>query len=1137
VRRSMTGASVTGNKNGVKAGFLAILVLAAAGFVFYFSTTRHAAKAGGPPVAALKALPSTTLSLPLFFEPNQGQTAPPVKFLARGPGFGLFLTADEAVLQLQRSAPGSPLSALRAQPASGSVIRMRLEGADTSARVSGVSPLRGKSNYFIGSDPSQWHRDIPQYARVQYRGVYPGVDLVYYGNQGQLEYDFRVAPGADPSQIVLSFGGAAAHVDTGDAGDLILSTEQGDVHFRAPRVYQPAARGDAESAVAGSFRQLAGNTIGFAIGDYDHNRELVIDPTLSYSTYLGGSGSEGFVQVAVDNAGLIYLAGSTNSTSFPLPASPPANPPLQSSLNPATGAQNIFIAVLDATLQSPTNQNELVYATYLGGSGTDTLAGIAVDSSQSIYVAGTTTSSDFPTNGVNAPFQATPLVAGAHGFLSKIAFPATGTLAYQLSYSTYLSGNGVDTVTGLAIEPGCSSSSCNAYVTGTTTSTNPASDGFPANPNGYQIQSNASAGDLQFFASKISPNGSGTLSMLYSTYFGGGNPPGQIIAAGGGVAADAAQNMYITGTTNMLPVGINGGKGFPLFNAQQSCLNGPSQTSGCNNNPTTVTDGFVAKLNTNQQTGGFGAPPVYSTYIGGSGSDTGAAVAVDTSGNAYVTGSTFSTDWACNCPPVFQTNGYGGGGDAYIVKVGPQNGSMFPLAYFTYLGGSGRDYGTAIQVDSVQAAHVAGTTFSSDLPTANPIQPSSASPYKGNTYGGGGDAFVASISTTMLGTNTSPNGDYVTYLGGSGLDQGTGIALDPFNATYVAGSTQSSQSSSPPFPITASSAYQPQLNGPSDAFVSKLGANSVLTLTNAAGSPLPTPAPAGAAVAFTFDVTNTGPDTASNVTFFASLPSGLTTLATAKVVAGQGSCTTQQGSTISCTFPTIAVNAMGAVEVDVTPPITDNLQQITVSATANANGGPAQGQVSQKVNVVDFTVMAVNTTPVISAGNIATIQVTLCPTPTSITFGGYSGTVTPTSPPTISPSMVTATTPIFNPTTVLLPGGSACGTTTLTIATVPRPITIGSLSRRGWFYAAWLPIAGLSLVGLGRGTSRRRRRWLAGAALCLIASVILFQPACGSSSNTATTTGGTQPGTYTITITGSAGAGESHQANVQLQVN
>ncbi len=398
-------------------------------------------------------------------------------------------------IQLHRSLSFS------SQRASSSVIRMRLDGANSSAHISGAEPLPGKSSYFIGNDPSKWRRDIPQFARVEYQAVYPGVDLVYYGNQGQLEYDFRVAPGADPNQITLSFEGASAHIislsgDSGDSGDLILSTEQGEVRFHAPSVYQPATpesgnpSGNAQKTIAGSFRQLADNKIGFTIGDYDHSRELVIDPVLNYSTYLGLGGEVPPVKVAIDCRRLYLSRGLNHLNRLSLPSRPTPNNPTSPARRSA-GAQNIFIAVINPTLQSPTPANQqLVYATYLGGSlvgrsspGTDSLAGIAVDSTCTIYVAGTTTSTNFPTTS-NALPQPGP-VSGTHGFVSAITLVNS---IYGLTYSTYLAGNGTDTVTGLAID-----AVQNAYVTGTTTSSNPAAtqDPFPASPNGFQTVSNS----------------------------------------------------------------------------------------------------------------------------------------------------------------------------------------------------------------------------------------------------------------------------------------------------------------------------------------------------------------------------------------------------------------------------------------------------------------------------------------------------------------------------------------------------------------------------------------------------------------------------------------------------------------------
>jgi hypothetical protein len=1083
----------------------AVGILSTAGLAFYFSTPHQVAKAAAPKRATKIA--ANALSLPLFFEPNQGHTAPEVKFLAHGAGYGLFLTADEAVLKLHRPQATSQLSVENSKRDSGSVIRMRLEGATSTAQVSGDAPLPGKTDYFIGNDPSKWHRGVPQFARVQYQAVYPGVDLIYYGNQGQLEYDFRVAPGADPRQITLSFKGASSHVDskgiTGSAGDLILSTHDGEVRFQAPRIYQRSdSSGSDKKEIAGSFRQLAGNRIGFTIGSYDHSRELVIDPALNYSTYLGSSGTESNVKIAVDSAGTIYVGGSTDSTDFP--RVPTTNPGL-------TGAENIFISKINPA--SPGGTASLVYSAYFGGTGTDTLAGIAVDQSASIYIAGSTTSQNFPTTSNAFQTNLTGFPATQHGFLSKLSLGLNSV--YAPAYSTYLAGNGTDTVTGLAID-----TNQNAYVTGTTSSTNAASnaDGFPANPNGLQTVSNYPApvtGDLQFFASKINTNGSGQLSMLYSTYFGGGYPAGASVA-GGGIAVDTAGNavnMYITGTTNMPSgPGPNGEPGFPVFNAQQTCLNQPG-TSACAT--TTNTDAFIAKINPNQP----GSKPIYSTYLGGSGNETGTAVAVDSSGNAYVTGSTNSTNWVCtSCVSGFQTTYGGGNTDAFIAKIGNIVGSVYPLNYFTYIGGAGDDSGQAIVVDSVQAAHIAGSTTSTapGFPvTTNAIQANNA---------GGQDAFAASISTTLSGPTAA--GDLVTFLGGSGTDQGTGVAIDVFGNTYVAGTTDSAN-----FPTK--NPYQAALNGPADAFVSQIVSVSNLTVAPTSTSPTPNPVAAGTQVAFTFSITNSSTDVADLVVFNAlNLPtSGLASTPTAKVTSGSGSCETVQGSTISCEIPTLAVGAVATVEVDMTPAVPVVNKTITISGNASANGGPFSAAVQQPpVNVVDFTISASPTAQTINAGDTATFQVSF----SSSSNFGYNATLTPSQ--TISPSMVTATAPVFNPTTVTL-SGSGQATTVLSIPTVARPVNTGRLLRHGSFYAALLPIGGLSLATLGIGIGRKRRRWMIGSVLCLIAGAVVLQSACGSSSSTNTTAGGTQAGTYIITINGTAGSSASHTFQVQLTVN
>ncbi|MGO9862510.1 MAG: SBBP repeat-containing protein [Terriglobales bacterium] len=1155
----------------MKAAFLTTAVIAAAIIVFYFGTTVHTAKAVGPQPAAHQAVASKSFSLPMFFEPNQGQTDPQVKFLARGSGYGLFLTADEAVLKLHRSAASSQ------SPAS-SVIRMKLDGANGSARVSGASPLPGKSNYFIGNDPSKWQSGIPQFSRVEYQSVYPGVDLVYYGNQGQLEYDFRVAPAADPSQIALSFEGASAHIVPGDSGDLILSTGNGDVRFHAPRIYQPAApesgnaSGKAEKIVAGSFRQLADNKIGFAIGDYDHSRELVIDPLLTYSTYLGGSGTENLVQIAVDPSGLIYVAGSTNSTDFPVNIAAqnnPTNPPYQANLGSA-GATNIFIAVLNTTLQPPTQNSvtaQLVYATYLGGSETtdgstesDLLAGLAVDTNNcstygiqptcNIYVAGSTNSSNFPTS-QNAFQTGPPTLIGPaliHGFLTKIGW-AKNAETYGLLYSTYLAGtnengNATDTVTGLAIDTGQ-----NAYVTGVTTSddspanlTNPISTGFPATTNAFQSASNALPGQPQFFASKILTTYSGPASMIYSTYFGGGNfPVGADLTAnkGGGIAVDpspnSTPNIYFTGTTNMLPgIGPGGQAGFPLYDAQQSCLDQAGVNGKCNTNQAAYTDAFVAKINPFIPK----SNPVYSTYLGGSADDVGLAIAVDTSSNAYVTGSTDSGDWNY-CTGIQCTYEGGGNSNAFIAKIGNLTGATYPLTYFTYLGGTGPDVGNAILVDSVQSVHLVGTTGSvNDFPiTKNTYQPCLGEPGVTNCVGDPNtatDAFFALISTG------GGAGNYVSYLGGSQAEQGTGVALDIYGNTYVGGSTQSTD-----FPVTPTTAFQAALDGPAggpaDAFVSQIGSNSILIVTNPSTSPSPNPVPLGQQVAFTFDIANNGPDIATHVNFTATVPATGLTNVQAKITSGGtgSSCTALQGATISCYIPTLSVcttpcSSPAAVEVDVTTSGTAQPapQIITVSGVASANGGPAQITSSQTANVEDFTIGATAQNLIINAGDFDSIQVTFCPSPYNYE-GIYSGTITPSE--SVSPSMVTSPSPSFSPTPVTL-SGSTCGSTSLGIQTVARPVNSGSLLRRGSFYATWLPLAGLSLAGLSFGGSSKRRRWLIAVVLCLIAATVLLQPGCSAASTNSSTNTGTLAGPYTFTITGSAGTGSSHSTNVIITV-
>jgi hypothetical protein len=732
--------------------------------------------------------------LPLSFEANQGQTDKRVRFLSHGRGYGLFLTADEAVLEVQDSGFRIQDSGPRTQksrttdnkPRTADVFRLKLVNANQDADLSGGRELHGKVNYLIGNDSRKWHTDVATYAEVRYRNVYPGIDLVYYGKQGgELEYDFIVAPGADPSVIGLDVRAGLVSVQgrpqgstlrvTRD-GDLLLGTHSGQVRILRPVVYQehepsPSSLGrvakdeigDLKSEISestignrksainsrqfrdGRFTLDAENHIRFSLGAYDHTRPLVIDPVLVYSTYLGGAGDQGKA-IAVDSSGNAYLTGTTSSTAFPVVG------PHQSN-NKAQGG-TVFVSKLNAA------GSALVYSTYLGGSVSDHGNAIALDSAGDTYLTGSTCSTDFPTV---SPLQA-GLKGACDGFVAELS--AAGS---DLVYSTYLGGSGTNTSgtdlsdegTGIAVD-----SSGAAYVTGETWSTD-----FPTvNP----IQ--AYGGDEDAFLSKISANGS---ALVYSTYLGGSGQDG-----GSGIAVDSSGNAYAIGFT------LSGN--FPTANALQPV-----------NHTTMYGTAFVAKLNS------AGSALVYSTYLGGSLMDSGAGIAVDSSGNAYLTGTTWSTNFPTVNPLQATNNSRYGGSNAFVAKM---NAAGSALVYSTYLGGSGHlfnpspsgggDSAYSIAVDSAGVAFVAGLTGSLDFPTVNAVQ-------SGNNSGGKFTPFVACLNAT--GSALA----YSTYLGGTGNDQANGIAISSSDHAYVAGTTTSTDFPAvTPFQASPGGVFAAQISTP-----------------------------------------------------------------------------------------------------------------------------------------------------------------------------------------------------------------------------------------------------------------------------------------------------------------------------------
>jgi hypothetical protein len=1011
--------------------------------------------------------------LPLMFEPNQGQTDASVRFVAHGSGYGLYLTAHEAVLALPQSAINPQHPALQT-----SVVRMTLAGANSAAEPAGDVQLPGKSNYFIGNDPAQWHRDIPQFARVRYPDVYPGIDLVYYGNQGRLEYDFEIGPGVDPKLVALKFQGPRnLRIDA--AGNLVLAVGDSAVRLQAPRVYQKI--GAEERKVAGRFalRGQEKDEVGFQLGAYDRSRALIIDPVLVYSTYLGGSGNEacsiiapitvaglaappaGCPAIAVDAVGNGYVAGSTTSTNFPATAGE-----YQPALAPGATA-NAFVAKFDPT-------GTLQFATYLGGNGVDYTAGVGVDSGFDVIVAGTTSSGDFPTKGSIAPFQATPVSGGKHVFVSKL--DPTGKI---LLYSTYLSGSGVDIASGLALDAGS-----NAYVTGTTTSTEQET-GFPSTLGAIQTAPKATN---QFFFTKVDPNTAGSGSVPYSTYIGGSNPSNGV-TVGGGVAVDSTSNAYITGGTNFIDM--------PLLNAYQVTNKGGL-------------DAFLTKIN---PAGVTGTQLLYSTYLGGSGDDVGYGVAVDSAPNAYVVGSTTSTDFNGAAIGTVALQGSNGGGtDAFLAKFGilctlSTCTTPLPLDYFTYLGGSGTDVANAVTIDNSQGAQIVGWTNSANFPiVGNPLQ---------STFGGGpSDAFFARVDTlatcSPITTPTCALTSSSGFFGGTGADFGTSVALDQQGSTYLTGETASATG----FPLR--SPFQGALSGPSDAFVTKIG--PLLNLTMPTPTAIPLVVGVGSQVSFAYTITNNGEFT-NGVYFIDFLPASGSTFVSA--TSSPGTCGSPANQTVLCNIGTLNAAATATVTVILTP-VAPTLPGGTVILGNSGSAFVGQAMLataSTSVTVNDFTLAVAPATATVPAGVPATFTATITPSsntgfPNSVSISCGSGL------PVGSTCLPGNNNPIPN-----LNSGPA--SSQLVINTTQRVTTTTELRHGNQgtpLYAGWLPVSALALLGVGIGGKRsRRRRLLMGVLLGGFFALILFQAGCGSSTTTTTTTG-TPAGTYPVTINAVSGS-------------
>jgi hypothetical protein len=1069
--------------------------------------------------------PPWNAQMPLTFEANHGQTDPQVEFLSHGKGYTAFLTAGELVLSLRPTGSattpgigGAPI-AKNAKQIQNTTLQFRLVGAAQTPLAVGEDPQPGKVNYFIGNDPAKWHTNVQSYARVRYKNVYPGIDLVYYGNHRQLEYDFAISAGADPSRIQFEIKGAKQiHVD--EKGDLVVQTAGGDLHFQSPAVYQESTA--QRVPVQGAYVMNDSTHIAFQVAHYDSNKALVIDPVLVYATYLGGSGADQPTGIAVDNSGSVYIAGYTDSVDFPL-ATLGSLP---------TGVDHVFIAKLD-----PSGSN-LVYADYIGGNSQDYGFALVLDNANEVYVTGGTTSSDFP---VVNPYQGS-LTGAYNGFLSKLSADGSALL-----YSTYLGGSSADVPSTIAID-----SVGSVLVAGYTFSTD-----FPV-VNAYQATVSPNQGGLwgnYGFLTKFSPDGS---FLIYSTYIAGnsnvpyncgfafpcwGSPTGAIT----GIALDSNGSAYAVGNTNTY--------NFPT--TQGAYL--PTDVTPQNNSV-----GFVSKFST---AGNLD----YSTYLyESSGADTNlTAIAVDSSGSAYVTGQAFSDGtfpitstsicnpsvlgWGCNF--------------AFVTKFDPTGST---LAYSTFLGPNNQATPQAIALDTKDNAYILSSSVSSSFSMVDGIEP----------YTNESDLLLVEIDPL------ASNQLFATFLGGSANEYPAGMVLDSTGNIYIAGSTDSVD-----LPVTQG-ALQNVLAGNTNAFVFKIGSNSApatalspsllqyalqavgstsaaqtVLLRNMGNSPLlissittsvnfaegddcgsSVPAAGNCAFSVTFIPTAAGSLSGSIVIqddsagsphlidlsgdsfgpVVSLAPSSLTFSGQQVGTTGaeQMVTLTNTGNTVlsvsgaqvtgdfaqtnNCSAP-LEAGSSCAIHITFTP-TASGTRSGTLTVSDSAANSPQTDNLTG--NGSDFILASSSGSDTIKAGSAASYDLTVSPVGGSFANAvelSCSGLPAQTSC-SLSPNAVT-------------PGGSTATsmlsiTTTASVAEAP-PIR---QSRSAPLYAVWVQLQSIGLLGIMFAMPKRlSKKARALVLLSLVSGALVFMIGCGGTGIVPTPHAGTTPGTYTITVTGTSG--------------
>jgi hypothetical protein len=1052
-------------------------------------------------------------SLPLTFEKNQGQASSEVKFLSHGSGYTAFLTAGGTVVSLRAAAvvaaPGPP------ERDAAATVQFTLLGAAKDPAIAGEDLQPGRVNYFFGDDPTQWHTNVPTYGRIRYKNVYPGIDLLYYGNHRQLEYDFECHPGSDPRKIQFEIQGAG-RIELGANGNLLLTVGNKEIQLQSPIVYQES--NGVRTPVGGAYVMTDPVRIAFQVAHYDASEPLVIDPVLIYSTYLGGGGFDDLTGMAVDSSGSVYVAGYTTSVDFPLATLGTL----------ATNGCHAVIAKLD-----PTGAN-LIYADYIGGNGDDRGSALVLDSANEVYITGGTSSSNFPLVQPYQPQQPGPYT----GFLSKVSADGSALL-----YSTYLGGNTYDYPTSIGIDP-----LGQIHVAGFTASQN-----FPV-VNAYQTAASPNQsgiyGDYGFLT-KFSADGS---SLVYSTYLAGNSNVAQTCSSSpcwpapynavNALAVDANGNAYVSGETNTYNFPATPGAFLTSNTAQQNA--------------------YVVFVSKFSSAGSLD----YSTYFYGSSGNGISAIAVDGSGSAYIAGTaesdgTFPVTTTSICDPSL----YGlACGYAFVTKFDPSGST---LLYSTFLGPNNYASPQALVLDSAGDAYVLGSTSSPLLQTTNALE-----------------AYTKNLDLLLVEIDPAATSQlFSTYLGGSGNDFPGGMALDAVDDVYIAGSTDSID-----FPVTQA-AFQNGLAGNTNGFVMKIGQGSTPTASLVPSVLQYSQLPIG----------TTSQPQRVQLRNMSNLPMNVTSISVTGDFTETNTCATSlpaaDNCTLSVTFtPTAAGSRIGSIVINDTALGSPHqvslegsglggvaaLTPATLAFLSTPIGTASPGQTVTLANLgntsLDISGIQVtgdfgqtnNCQAAVAAGAECTLNITFTPTavgsrggtlaisdsaagsPHTVVLSGAGsdfslasspGSVTVKAGATASYTLTVA--PVggaFSNAVQLACSGapvhSACSVSpasatpgsnpaamTVTISTTASTAQAMQLAPpRQSVYSMWFELPGFGLLGVMLAGSKccrsRTRLWL---VLAFIGTLLSMTACAGGTGIASQGHPGTPPGSYTITVTGTSG--------------